>query len=51
MKATSDENPRTLAARAGQRQQLAAADTISAQRYVDAQGVEVIQNRSPAPTA
>ncbi|UUZ50468.1 hypothetical protein LP420_11775 [Massilia sp. B-10] len=29
----------------------AAADTISAQRYVDAQGVEVIQNRSPAPTA
>lgn len=29
----------------------AAADTISAQRYVDAQGVEVIQNRSPAPAA
>jgi hypothetical protein len=29
----------------------AAADTISAQRDVDAQGVEVIQNRSPAPAA
>lgn len=29
----------------------AAADSVSAQRYVDAQGVEVIQNRSPAGTA